>query len=104
MSNKANKQVAKAAASKAEKPEGGGGPTKAVAVSPILVVVKKDAKLRGARDAWYQLLGKYDGKPVAEFYEAARATPPALTKAQTAEDPRGWVRYFVRTGVAELQS
>lgn len=99
MSNK-TKQKAKAAASTA--PESAQAPAHVATVQ--IVLLKKDAKLRGARDAWYQLLAKHDGKPVQEFYEAAKATPPALTKAGTAEDPRGWIRYFVRTGVAELKA
>lgn len=103
--SKKNKQPAKnAAASPSQEPttQTAAPVARGTAPSQIIKAVKKDAKFRGAREAWYQLLGKHEGKPVAEFYEAAKATPPALTKAGTAEDPRGWVRYFVRTGVLEL--
>ena len=75
-----------------------------VIASPVIAVIKSDAKLRGAREAWYVLLKQHDGKPVSEFYAAAKATPPALTKAGTAEDPRGWMRWFLREKVAELRS
>lgn len=90
------KQKAKVAANEAPA-------TEAKAPAPELIKnVKRDAKFRGARDAWYQLLVEHDGKPVADFYSAAKAKPPALTKAGTAEDPRGWLRYFKRVGVCEL--
>jgi len=79
-------------------------PAPVVIASPIIAVVKHDAKLRGAREAWYALLKQHDGKPVSEFYAAAKASPPALTKAGTAEDPRGWMRWFLREKVAELRS
>lgn len=86
---------------KAAKPEGEAKP-QVQAKTQILHVAKKDAKFRGAREAWYKILLAHDGKPVNEYLESTTKTPPALTKNGSAENPRGWVRYFVRTGTATL--
>lgn len=67
-----------------------------------LSIAKKDAKLRGARAKWFETLCKYDGKPAAEFLEATAKTPPSLPKSGVAEKPSGWLRYFVRSGLAQL--
>lgn len=67
-------------------------------------LLKKETKYRGARDAWFQRLVEFDGKTESEFIESTKAKPPALTKNGTAENPSGWVRYFVRTGVMSLQA
>lgn len=66
-------------------------------------VLKADAKYRGFREQWYNVLKEHDGKTEAEFLEATKAKPPALTRNGTAENPSGWMRFFIREGVASLQ-
>lgn len=78
----------------------------APAVKPqkvVLLVVKKDQKLRGARMAWYLELCKHDGKPATAYLEACTAKPPSLPKKGVAEKPSGWLRYFLRTGLVALK-
>lgn len=71
---------------------------------PAVLVVKGNVAYRGARQAWYQLLLAHAGKPASAFIAAAAANPPSLPQkgkgAGKAEPPAGWLRYFVRTGVA----
>jgi hypothetical protein len=69
--------------------------------------VRKGMQYRGARAAWYERLCEYDGKPVAEFVASATANPPSVygSRSKHAGKPEpvpGWLRFFVRTGVAEL--
>lgn len=68
-------------------------------------VLKKDATYRGktAREAWYQRIKEYDGKPESEFLDSVKENPPSRTKNGAAEPPSGWVRFFVRQGVMSLQ-
>jgi hypothetical protein len=58
------------------------------------------AKLRGARDQWWQELQKWDGKPLAAFIAHAKENPPTKPKtgkyAATGEPPMGWVNWFKR--------
>lgn len=79
--------------------------TKAVKkeAAPQKLKVKEGMKFRGAREEWYKRLTAYDGKPVEDFIKSCTDEPPALTKAGTAENPRGWLRYFVRSGALQLQ-
>lgn len=67
-----------------------------------LLTVKDETKFRGARQAWYTRLQEFNGKPVDDFLASCKESCPQLTKAGTAEDPRGWLRFFVRQGVATL--
>ncbi len=69
-----------------------------------LKVLKKDQKFRGARDAWFARLVEFDGKTEGEYLESCKEKPPALTKNGSAENPTGWVRFFVRTGVLSIQA
>jgi hypothetical protein len=69
--------------------------------------VKAGLKFRGARQAWYEALLAYDGKPAAEFLAHVEATRPSKYGAKskhagTPEPVAGWFRFFVRTGVATL--
>ncbi len=82
-----------------KKPKGAG----AEAGSVVKLAVKPGLKLRGAREAWYARLNEFNGKTEQEFVESATKKPPALTKAGTGENPRGWLRYFQRSGVLELK-
>jgi hypothetical protein len=70
----------------------------------VVLAVKGNVPLRGARQAWYGLLLQYNGKPAAAFLAAATATPPSLPQkgkgAGKAEPASGWLRYFVRQGIA----
>src|SRR5688572_3208346 len=68
----------------------------------LIKVLKGDAKLRGARQAWYETLRKYDGKPAAEFLVACAEKPPSLPKSGVAEKPQGWLSWFVRSGIAQV--
>lgn len=92
-----------------KKPEAKAAPVKAAATAvqakpQVLVVVKKDAKLRGARDLWYQRLVEHDGKPVDTFVESAKNNPPSLPKSGKAEAPGGWLSYFKRQGIVEVRT
>lgn len=69
-----------------------------------LKVLKKDTKYRGARAEWFARLLEYDGKTQGEYIESCKEKPPAMTKNNTAENPTGWVRFFVRTGVLSVQA
>lgn len=66
------------------------------------MVVKGGMSFNGFRKDWYQLLQEYDGKTEAEFIEAATKTPPAKTKAGTAENPKGWLRFFKKAGAVQV--
>jgi hypothetical protein len=67
-----------------------------------LKVVKAEQKYEGARALWYAALREHDGKSTEAFVAACTKKPPTLPKSGKAEDPRGWLRYFVREGVAAL--
>lgn len=73
---------------------------KAAAPKPQKLKVKAGMKYRGAREAWYQRLLEHDGKDVEIFLKSATDRPPSMTKANTAENPKGWLSFFRRTGVA----
>jgi hypothetical protein len=66
-------------------------------------VVKRGVEYRGNRAAWYAVLQRHDGEPVEKFLRATSERPPALTKKGEAENPKGWIRFFRRTGVAQLR-
>ncbi len=69
---------------------------------PVLIkVLKKDAKFRGAREAWYIRLKEFDGKPVEEYVQDCERSCPQLTKNQTKENPTGWVGFFKRQGIMQ---
>lgn len=68
-----------------------------------LLRVKSDQEFSGARAAWFTALQAHNGKSPDAFVEACTAKPPVLTKSGKAEDPKGWLRYFVRTGVAQVE-
>ena len=76
--------------------------------APVLLRVKGNVPLRGARQAWYQVLVSYNGKPVEEFLKATTTTPPSLPqKGKGAGKPElatGWLRYFVRQGIASYEA
>ena len=70
---------------------------------PLLISsVRAGVKYRGAREAWYVVLQQYQGKPAADFLAHCTKTPPSLPKSGVAEKPSGWLRYFLRSGVAKL--
>lgn len=71
---------------------------------PGVLAVKTGVALRGARQAWYNVLVQYNGKPVAEFLAACAANPPSLPKSGVAEKPQGWLGWFVRSGIATVQA
>lgn len=70
-------------------------------------VLKKDAKFRGARDAWYKAIIGYDGKAKADFEKDMLAKPPSTpgkgALAGKCEPPSGWTSYFKRTGIIALE-
>jgi len=82
--------------------------TEKAKVVPGICRVKAGGKLRGARDAWYQRLLKYDGKPLAEYEADCRANPPSMpTKGALAgkgEPPSGWVSWFKRNGFLTVEA
>lgn len=78
-----------------------------VATQPQTLKVKAGLKYRGARQAWYEVLCAYDGKPVSDFLAAVEANRPSKYGAKskhagTPEPVAGWFRFFVRTGAATL--
>lgn len=70
---------------------------------PAVLEVKSGLQFRGARKAWYEVLLQHNGKPADAYLSACAANPPHLTKKGTAENPSGWLRYFLRTGAASLK-
>lgn len=101
--SKKDKQRAKAApADKGAQPEAKAAPA-VVAKPQMLVVLKKDAKFRGARELWYQRLVEHDGKSIDAFYSSTKDKPPSLPKSGKAEAPGGWLSYFKRQGVVEVK-
>lgn len=81
--------------------------TEVQAESPPAIPAKIKVKaasmpFRGARAAWYKRLLEHDGKEANAFLQSCKDKCPQLTKAGTPEDPRGWLNFFVRKGVAEL--
>lgn len=95
--NKVAKAVQAAGAVPAVVLQGNGG-----TAAPAVLAVKPGMQYRGARAAWYAVLLAHNGQPAAAYLAACAANPPSLTKKGTAENPTGWLRYFVRTGVATL--
>jgi hypothetical protein len=95
--SKTTKKAVKAPAKKAPAP----APVKQPEVK-TLKIVKTEQKYEGARALWYAALRQHDGKSTEDFISACTKTPPTLPKSGKAEDPRGWLRYFVREGVAAL--
>lgn len=71
---------------------------------PLLIkVLKPETKYRGAREAWFARLKEFDGKSLDDYVANCKEKCPQLTKAQTAENPTGWVSFFKREGVLELK-
>lgn len=71
-------------------------------IKPVLIkVLKKDAKFRGAREAWYTRLLEHDGKTVDEYVESCKTKCPQMTKNGTVENPTGWVGFFKRQGIMQ---
>lgn len=70
---------------------------------PVLVIVKRELKFRGARQAWYDALCKMDGKPRGEVIAALESNRPSnygnkSKHAGTPEPVAGWVRFYERNG------
>lgn len=79
----------------------------AVVAQPVLVVVKRDLKFRGARQAWYDRLCAMDGKPKAEVFAALESDRPSNygSKSKHAGKPEpvaGWVRFYERNGYVKF--
>lgn len=68
----------------------------------ILTVHKTQLPLRGARAAWHAVLVAHNGQPVATFLAACAAAPPSVPKSGVVEKPQGWLRWFVRNGIASV--
>lgn len=67
----------------------------------LIKVLKTDAKYRGAREAWYNVLKEFDGKPVDDYIEHCKEKCPQLTKNGGKENPTGWVGFFKRQGIMQ---
>lgn len=67
-----------------------------------LKVKTEGVNLRGARQAWYEVLKGHDGKPAQEYLEATTKKPPSLPKSGKQEPSSGWLRWFVRHGYATI--
>jgi len=70
--------------------------------SKTITVSKKAQKYKGARASWYAALLAHDGQTSNAFVDACTKKPPDVPKSGKAEDPAGWLRFFVRIGVATL--
>lgn len=71
------------------------------------LTVRKDLKFRGARQAWYERLCKYDGKTLGDYVKDVTADRPSVYGARSVhqgkpEPVAGWVRFFIRNGFANL--
>lgn len=96
------KKTATATKVRTPKSEPAAPAAKAAAPVKTITVAKKEEKYDGARGSWYAALIAHDGQSVDTFVEACTKTPPALPKSGKAENPRGWLNWFVRAGVATL--
>lgn len=76
--------------------------SKGTAKPQVIRVTKANVKFRGARAAWYAVLLQHNGKPAADFLAATTAKPPSVPKSGVPEPASGWLRYFTRSGIAEL--
>lgn len=72
-------------------------------VAGTLKVKMEGVQLRGARAAWYEVLKEHDGKPAQDYLEATAKKPPSLPASGRAENPTGWLGWFVRQGIATVQ-
>lgn len=107
--SKSSKARKAAAAASAPSATASATPASAPASKPAVVSkvvgvlqVKAGQNFRGARAAWYAVLQAYDGKPAQTYLEETAKVPPSLPKSGRAENPSGWLRYWVRTGVATI--
>jgi hypothetical protein len=75
---------------------------KGATAKPAMLQVKPGQAYRGARAAWYGVLLQYNGQAANAYLAHCVAMPPSLPKSGKVENPSGWLRYFVRTGVATL--
>ncbi len=73
------------------KPEVAATPAPAPTKVRMIKVLKKDAKFRGAREAWYKELIAHDGKPLADYEKACTDKPPSVpagaSLASVSRDP-----------------
>jgi hypothetical protein len=74
---------------------------------PKVIKVKTGIVSRGARQAWYELACKYDGKPVADFLADGTANPPShytgrSKHAGDAHSASGYLRGLLRRGWVTL--
>lgn len=77
--------------------------SKGTAKPQLISVLKSNVKFRGARAAWYEVLRSYNGKPAGDFLAQCTKSPPSVPKSGIAEPASGWLRYFTRSGIAELK-
>jgi hypothetical protein len=73
-------------------------------VTPARIKVKAlNQKYRGARAAWYARLLEYNGKEAKDYLQSCKENCPQVTKSGEKEDPRGWMNWFIRNGIMELE-
>lgn len=77
--------------------------SKGTAKPQVISVTKANVKFRGARAAWHAVLVQYNGKPAGDFLAHCTKSPPSIPKSGVAEPASGWLRYFLRSGIAELK-
>ena len=58
-----------------------------------IMVTEKEGKYRGKRGEYYERLKAANGKTVEDFFKTCPDNDP----------PRGWLRFFVSDGAAELK-
>jgi hypothetical protein len=77
--------------------------SKGTAKPQVITQVKANVKFRGARADWYAVLLQYNGKPAQDFLAATTKKPPSVPKSGVQENSSGWLRYFVRSGICNLE-
>jgi ferric-dicitrate binding protein FerR (iron transport regulator) len=82
----------------------------ATPATPVGVVkVKAGMKYRGARQAWYERIVSFDGKPLADLVANVEKNRPSVygNKSRNMGQPEpvsGWLQFFKRTGVMKIEN
>ena len=68
------------------------------------IVIKNAPEYRAcsARAKWFAAVQRYQDKPLEMFVKNMKKRPPTLTRSGEAEDPRGWIDFFVIQGAIKL--
>lgn len=71
------------------------------------IKVNKDAnptfRPNTAREAYWEMIKKHNGRTLENFVTRATENPPSLPKSGKPEPVSGWVNFFRREGLIELE-